>query len=254
MTRVSMGRKAVLVGVAALALSIPAPAVFGGDRDHDRDRDRPRDSDRDHRHRFEPFFTRQYVPHGREMHSLPLGCLALIVGGMEYYYWEGMFLRPREDRYVVVSAPVGAVVTGIPAGATTVVVEGVPYYQVNGVVYMHTSYGYQVVPQPNPPIFSDATPGVSNPPNPEAAAAARAAATGQPAASAPALPAALPATPAAVNSSTNSDDAFTVNIPNAKGGYTPVTLKRAGTGFTGPQGEYYTEFPRIEQLKVMYAK
>ena len=47
---------------------------------------------------------------------------------------------------------------------------------------------------------------------------------------------------------------FTVNIPNNKGSYTPVTMTRSGTGFIGPQGEYYPEFPKIKQLKEMYGK
>jgi len=53
---------------------------------------------------------------------------------------------------------------------------------------------------------------------------------------------------------TTQQDAFTVNIPNSKGGYTPVTLKRVQGGFTGPQGEFYSEseFPSVEQLKAMY--
>ena len=28
----------------------------------------------------------------------------------------------------------------------------------------------------------------------------------------------------------------------------------AGNGFIGPQGEFYPDFPRVEQLKVMYGK
>ncbi len=53
---------------------------------------------------------------------------------------------------------------------------------------------------------------------------------------------------------TTADGSYVVNVPNSKGNYTAVIIKRAGSGFTGPQGEYYTEFPRIEQLKVMYEK
>ncbi len=49
-------------------------------------------------------------------------------------------------------------------------------------------------------------------------------------------------------------ETFTVNIPDDCGGYTPVTLKRSGRGFIGPQGEFYPEFPKVEQLKVMYVK
>lgn len=58
--------------------------------------------------------------------------------------------------------------------------------------------------------------------------------------------------PAPVNAET--ENSFTVNIPNDQGGYTVVTLKRSGNGFVGPQGEFYSEFPRIAQLKAMYAK
>lgn len=49
-------------------------------------------------------------------------------------------------------------------------------------------------------------------------------------------------------------DSFTVNIPNSKGGYTAITLKRSGSGYTGPQGEYYSDFPKVEQLRAMYGK
>ena len=47
---------------------------------------------------------------------------------------------------------------------------------------------------------------------------------------------------------------FTVNIPNKLGGYTAVVIKRKGDGFTGPQGEYYPEFPKVFQLEIMYGK
>ena len=47
---------------------------------------------------------------------------------------------------------------------------------------------------------------------------------------------------------------FTVNIPNDRGGYTTVLIKRSGNGFTGPQGEYYPEFPTVAQLKIIYRK
>ncbi|MBF0532651.1 MAG: hypothetical protein HQL23_06070 [Candidatus Omnitrophica bacterium] len=51
-----------------------------------------------------------------------------------------------------------------------------------------------------------------------------------------------------------AEESFTINVPNGKGGFTPVVLKRMAGGFVGPQGEYYKEFPKIEQLRVMYAK
>jgi len=68
----------------------------------------------------------------------------------------------------------------------------------------------------------------------------------------PAVPAQLipqvPAPPA------DQQNEFTVNVPNDHGGYTTVLIKRSGNGFTGPQGEYYPQFPTVAQLKIMYGK
>ncbi len=52
----------------------------------------------------------------------------------------------------------------------------------------------------------------------------------------------------------SADGSYTVNIPNGQGGYTPVIIKKAGNGFVGPQGEYYSEFPKVSQLQAMYLK
>jgi len=58
-------------------------------------------------------------------------------------------------------------------------------------------------------------------------------------------------TPVQVNT-TDTDNEITINIPNSKGGYTSVLLKRSGNGYVGPQGEFYTEFPRVSVLHVIY--
>jgi hypothetical protein len=49
-------------------------------------------------------------------------------------------------------------------------------------------------------------------------------------------------------------DTFPVNIPNSSGGYVTVMIKKSGNGFVGPQGEFYADFPKVSQLKAMYAK
>jgi len=48
-------------------------------------------------------------------------------------------------------------------------------------------------------------------------------------------------------------DSFVVNIPNNQGSYTAVTIQQSGSGYTGPQGEYYGRFPSVYQLEAMYA-
>lgn len=58
--------------------------------------------------------------------------------------------------------------------------------------------------------------------------------------------------PVIVKSEAQMPEMSTVNIPNSRCGYTSVTLRKSGNGFIGPQGEYYSEYPSVEQLKAMY--
>ena len=101
-----------------------------------------------------------------------------------------------------------------------VLVNGVTYYLNNGVYYIYTQYGYQAVAAPTGGTASVVQATVSGPSVSTAA----------------------------------SDDTITINIPNAKGGYTAVILKKSGNGFVGPQGEFYAEFPKVSQLQTMYGK
>jgi len=47
-------------------------------------------------------------------------------------------------------------------------------------------------------------------------------------------------------------ETVTINIPNSRGGYTPITLLKQSNGYVGPQGEYYPTFPTVEQLRLLY--
>lgn len=47
---------------------------------------------------------------------------------------------------------------------------------------------------------------------------------------------------------------YVVNVPSDKGGYVAITLKKSGNGYVGPQGEFYSQFPQVSQLHVMYGK
>jgi hypothetical protein len=50
----------------------------------------------------------------------------------------------------------------------------------------------------------------------------------------------------------NSNNTITINIPNSKGGFTPVVLTKFKDGYKGPQGEYYEGHPTVEALKALY--
>ena len=60
------------------------------------------------------------------------------------------------------------------------------------------------------------------------------------------------APPVLVQAPVQAQEMVTINIPNSRGGYTPVTLRRAGYGYLGPQGEYYAESPTVDQLRALY--
>ena len=130
------------------------------------------------------------------------------------YYYGGPYYG---DPYY---AP-GYVVVSPSSSYQPVVINGTTYYVNNGAYYIYTQYGYQAVAAPvaasGPVVVQSAV----------SASAPVAAGTG---------------------------DSITLNIPNDKGGYNAVVLKPSGKGYVGPQGEFYPEFPRISQLKLMYGK
>ena len=100
-------------------------------------------------------------------------------------------------------------------------VNGRTYYLNNGTYYVYNGYSYQAVATPVTVVQ-------------------------QP------VEVIQPAT--VVESQAQGVDFFTINIPNDKGGYTAVRLKKSGNGYIGPQGEFYSEFPKVSQLKVIYGK
>lgn len=145
------------------------------------------------------------------------GYVGVHIGVWPGYYYGGPYYYPYY------ADPYYAQPTYVVASSTSyqpVLVNGVTYYVNNGVYYIYTQYGYQAV----------ATPVGATAPMVQAA------------------------TVAASPASTDTGDSMTVNIPNDKGGYTSVLLKKSGNGFIGPQGEFYSEFPKVSQLQVMYGK
>ena len=141
-------------------------------------------------------------------------------GGGRHYYSGGSWYRHGWLGFdIAVSAlAIGALIDSLPPRHTTVVVAGTPYYYSDNYYYRPYPYGgYVVVP---PPVLA------------------------QPVVVMPQL----------TQPQLQTQEESTINIPNARGGYTAVMLKKAGTGYVGPQGEYYSDNPTVEQLKVLYGK
>lgn len=142
-------------------------------------------------------------------------------GGWHRWYgpsWFGVYVG-------VPALEIGAVVDELPYGYSTVIIGGVPYYCFDSVYYRAMPDGYTVVPEPA------VSPGQQ------------------------AMPPAVPgSTPAPSLTPEKEGGTITINVPNSKGGFNPITLKKYRNGYLGPQGEYYEGNPTIEQLKALYGK
>ncbi len=215
----------VLTGVLLCAST---PALAWGDHDDRRDRREDRREDR----RWEHYSYRNHPSYGFRFSFIPNGCFSIRLGRERFYYNDGVYFRYYNGDYVLVQPPVGAIVRRIPVDYRSVIINGVTYYTDNGVYYVYTPGGYQVVPAPVTYVQAPAPVYQTAP-----------------------VTVVQPATAPAANVTLNNDETYTINIPNEKsGGYTEVTIKRAEKGFVGPQGEFYADFPRVFQLKAMYAR
>ncbi len=111
---------------------------------------------------------------------------------------------------------IGTIFSKLPPRHETVYVRGATYHHCDGVYYRPCSTGYVVVPAPATTTIVTASP-ITWP-------------------------------------SATSWETLAINIPNANGGYTSVTLTKHKTGYLGPQGEYYEGHPSVEQLRVLYGR
>jgi hypothetical protein len=172
--------------------------------------------------------------HGWHGGSSALGIVALSIAGAEFLYSAGMFYRSTPAGYVVVPAPMGAVVPALPPGYTVVYMGGMPYYYYGNAYYAAAPNGYVVTAPP-------------------AIAATVAAAPGVAAVQAPA-PAPISQQPATAPATNEPSSAVETYISNGNGSFTVVTLQKTDKGFLGPQGEFYADHPTEEQLKARYCK
>lgn len=88
---------------------------------------------------------------GQPINVLPPGFVTINVGDEIYYYCSGVFYQMimRDQQYVVVPPPIGAVVFNIPQGYQLMLINGTSYYEYQGVYYKRVLEGYKVI---NPPV------------------------------------------------------------------------------------------------------
>ncbi len=148
-------------------------------------------------------------------------------GGHGHYYYRGGHWYNNGWFWgsFATGLAIGTIVATLPPYYESVYVSGAPYYYYDNIYYRPCPTGYVVVPTP-------ATTTVV---------------------AAPAATAVVTA-PVVTQPNAPSGEAVLINIPNASGGYTSVTLTKHKTGYIGPQGEYYEGHPTVKQLRVLYGE
>ncbi len=137
--------------------------------------------------------------------------------GERLHYFAGRFYRPVIGGFYLIPPPIGATVSFLPDGYLTVMIGNNAYYYYGNIFYRPYRTGFIVVA---PPVSDTTTIDTLTYATKEAAGGM----------------------------------VFTVNVPNSRGSFNEVKLTQYGKGYLGPQGEYYTGHPTVEELKVLYGK
>lgn len=100
---------------------------------------------------------------GQVRSRLPKGHWSVRQGHSNYFYHRGTFYRRGPSGYVVVKAPVGAVVLGLPFGYHRFFLGGGLYFTFGGVYYRRVPAGYVVVEPPREVVVQPPAPVVEEP-------------------------------------------------------------------------------------------
>jgi hypothetical protein len=97
---------------------------------------------------------------GRRLGVLPFGFLSLEIGGLPYFYSDGIYYQPADGGYQEVYPPVGAAIPQPPDGAIAIDAGGQTYYYAGGAFYVQQPDGtYSVAPTPIGVVVPELPPG-----------------------------------------------------------------------------------------------
>jgi len=85
---------------------------------------------------------------GARIHGLRPGYFQLYVGGIPYFYDDGIFYQQAGDDYQEVYPPVGADVQDLPDGAVEIDAGNIAYFYAGGAFYVLQADGYVIAPTP----------------------------------------------------------------------------------------------------------
>ena len=115
-------------------------------------------------HDVEADFHHRYFWHdfafGRRLGVLPLGFLTLQIGGVPYYYCDGIYYQPVDGGYQEIYPPVGAAIPEPPDGSIALEAGGQTYYYAGGAFYVRQPDGtYAIAPPPMGVVVPELPPG-----------------------------------------------------------------------------------------------
>ncbi|WP_237059270.1 DUF6515 family protein [Microbulbifer sediminum] len=101
---------------------------------------------RKHRHHWRP----SRYSYGYRWRHLPSNFVRISLGGIGFFYSDGIFYRRHDHGYVVARPPIGAVVYSLPGAAVSLSFGGLDYYVAYDTFYRwdHRHRGYRVVENP----------------------------------------------------------------------------------------------------------
>jgi hypothetical protein len=101
--------------------------------------------------------------HGHKVRKLPRGYKRAWYKRTPYYYRFGVFYRPGTSGYIVVKAPIGAIVVSLPVGNQRLWVDGSAYYVYGGIFYKRVPKGFVIVQPPDTVVVDEIDPDIVQP-------------------------------------------------------------------------------------------
>jgi hypothetical protein len=175
-------------------------------------------------------------PVGAIITGLPDGYVSVMIGGIPYYYYGGVYYRPCSDGFVVVEQPVAVTTTVTKYKTDTVVVQSEPTATaaptaINVSATKTADLSYSGTEEET---VSGSTTGNISQVSASKSVSGLSNSSGS-----------------SVKNGKYSEDTVTINVPS-NSGYVPVKLIKKSRGYVGPQGEFYPDHPTIAQLKALY--
>jgi hypothetical protein len=131
-----------------IAVFLGGMLVLGPARLADADGRRPRHKIKRKVHDTRYYHNRSYPARGEFIRTLPRRSRVVVHAGIQYHYFGGIWYRPYQSRFIIVSPPIGAIVPFLPPYYTIIWVGGTPFYYANDVYYAQRGDGYMVVEPP----------------------------------------------------------------------------------------------------------